>query len=307
MITKPTVLILGAGASMPYGFPSGQDLLKNIDSKLNRRSIGSHPSPDWIAILKGFGIAEGDIETFRRDLFYSRMSVDAFLEHRPEFFHVGKLAITLSLIQYEDEDCLFSDNTKNWYDYLRGKLNAPFEDFGKNKLSVITFNYDRSIEHYLFKVLKSTYGKPDEECAEKLKKIPIIHVHGRLGALPWQTMEGGRAYTTTVVPEEVKVATEQIIVIPEGQDTSSEFEKAFDIMMAADKIYFLGFGYNDVNLRRLAINKIRLASKVVPFAYGTAYGLGASEMQAISEKWGISLGSDHGDVFDFLRNRALLE
>ena len=27
MITVPTVLILGAGASIPFGFPSGRDLL----------------------------------------------------------------------------------------------------------------------------------------------------------------------------------------------------------------------------------------------------------------------------------------
>jgi len=26
MITKPTVLVIGAGASKPYGFPTGQEL-----------------------------------------------------------------------------------------------------------------------------------------------------------------------------------------------------------------------------------------------------------------------------------------
>ncbi len=30
MITRETVLVLGAGASMPYGFPSGQDLVALI-------------------------------------------------------------------------------------------------------------------------------------------------------------------------------------------------------------------------------------------------------------------------------------
>lgn len=307
MITKPTALILGAGASMPYGFPSGQGLLTTIDKNLNKDKLGSHPNPDWIAILKDFGISDGDIQIFRQELFYSRISVDAFLEHRPEFLKVGKLVIALSLIQYENNQNLFPDilrRQESWYDYLRGKLNAPFGDFDKNKLSVITFNYDRSIEHYLFMVLKNTYGKSDEECAEKLNSIPIIHVHGRLGALPW--LKGTvRPYTNKINVEEVKVAGEQIIVISEGIDTSPEFEEAFKIMMSADKIYFLGFGYNDVNLRRLGVKKLN--KNYSPKAHGTGYGLGRAERRAIESKWDIRLGDDHQDVLHFLKNNALLE
>ena len=113
MITKPTVLILGAGASMPYGFPSGEELVMTIDKNLNPRKLGSHPNPDWIAILKNFGILEKDIHTFRQELLYSRLSIDSFLGHQPKFLKVGKLAITLSLIQYENENNLFPDINKD--------------------------------------------------------------------------------------------------------------------------------------------------------------------------------------------------
>ena len=37
MITKPTVLVLGAGASLPYSYPSGGDLVKDIVSKVDSR------------------------------------------------------------------------------------------------------------------------------------------------------------------------------------------------------------------------------------------------------------------------------
>jgi hypothetical protein len=165
MISKKTVLILGAGASMPYGFPSGRDLKQVILRHLDPSTGSKLP-----ATLNRLGISAWTIKDFYKNLAYSgRPSVDAFLEHRPEFLKIGKLAITLCLIPYEKEETLFFSGTKkgHWYEYLFNKLNAPFNFFHENRLSIITFNYDRSIEHYFFKSLKSSYGKSDEECAEK--------------------------------------------------------------------------------------------------------------------------------------------
>jgi len=51
-------------------------------------------------------------------------------------------------LPYEDEEKLFQNDPLRgggWYEYLFGKLKATFEEFGQNKLSVITFNYDRSL------------------------------------------------------------------------------------------------------------------------------------------------------------------
>ena len=89
--------------------------------------------------------------SFSQELHYSRISVDAFLEHRPEYLQIGKLSIALCIMAHEHEKKLFNAQ-RNWYDYLRIKLNSSFDEFGDNKLSIITFNYDRSIEHYLLMV-----------------------------------------------------------------------------------------------------------------------------------------------------------
>jgi hypothetical protein len=302
MITKPTVLILGAGASMPYGFPSGRQLLKIIDSSLNPNGSGN-----WANTLRKLNIVEDHFEAFRRELFYSgRSSVDAFLEHRIEFLHIGKLAITLGLIPFEEESRLFDINYRenSWYEYLFAKLNAKFEVFDQNRLSVITFNYDRSLEHYLFKTLKSSYGKSDEECAEKLGKLPIIHVHGRLGALPWQG-EGGRPYLNradVLKPEVIRSISEQITVISEKEDTSPIFDEVFNIMMNAERIYFLGFGYYEVNLRRLKINILKNKQ-----LFGTSYGLGLADIKTINDKWRIIFPIPYLKVLEFLRDYAPLE
>lgn len=84
------------------------------------------------------------------------------------------------------EDNVVMFERGDWYQYFCDKLNTSFEEFDQNKISIITFNYDRSLEHSLFTALKNSYAKNDRDCASKLKNIPIVHVYGQLGYLPWQ-------------------------------------------------------------------------------------------------------------------------
>ncbi len=310
MITKNTVFILGAGASSTYGFPTGNDLTSTITANLrplkrNQKRLGI----DWLIFLQSeFGIPEQEIHAFQSQLNLSKISVDAFLEYRPEFLNVGKLAIALALISAEHENKLFNAK-RNWLDYLRLKLDAPFNEFGNNKISFINFNYDRSLEQYLFTVLRNTYGKSDDECSEQINKIPILHVHGRIGALPWQKGKA-RLYDNQITTESVRLASDQIIVMSEGQKTSPVFQRAFNLLSDAheNRIYFLGFGYHDLNLERLRINEIEKKAKVKPFAYGTSYGLPRSDHVRISGKWGISFpATDVSDVLEFLHEYLRLD
>jgi hypothetical protein len=303
MITIPTVLILGAGASEPYGFPIGATLKDIILDGLVPNSSSS-----FLKTLTKLGIAYEVTQAFRQDLFYSdKSSVDAFLEHRVEYLEVGKLAITLALIPFERESYLFNTRSteRSWYRYLFSKLDAQFDDFNRNRLSIITFNYDRSIEHYLFKTIKSSYGKTEAECVKKLQEIQIIHVHGRLGALPWES-DTGRPYlerADVLGPESIKRISEQITVISEKEITSPLFEKAFEMMANARRIYFLGFGYHDANLRRLKMDVLK-QNRVCS---GTGYKLGGREIQDIKNKWRINCAEPDLDVLGFLRNHASLE
>src|SRR5258708_39292317 len=99
MIKTPTVLGLGAGASKPFGFPTGQELLKIITHQLlfftpEQTTLGQ--------TLLACGFSEPDISRFAGALHLSqRSSVDAFLEFRSEFVEVGKAAMIAALIPYE--------------------------------------------------------------------------------------------------------------------------------------------------------------------------------------------------------------
>ena len=58
------------------------------------------------------------------------------------------------------------------------------EDIGKVPLTIITFNYDRSIEAFLFQSIKYRYKMRDDETRSVFNSLPIIHPHGILGEYP---------------------------------------------------------------------------------------------------------------------------
>ena len=69
MIHKPTVLVLGAGASMPYGYPSGSAL---------REMLVDQSTFDELIV--GNLISRNDVGGFCERFLYSGMnSIDAFL------------------------------------------------------------------------------------------------------------------------------------------------------------------------------------------------------------------------------------
>jgi hypothetical protein len=336
MITKKTVLILGAGASMDYGFPSGRELLEDIKAGI------SDMRKDLFRKLQDYEASPDKINDFFINLIHSDpLSIDAFLERRTEFIPLGKLAIVMMLYPKEIDNNLFEQGSLHWYQYLRNSLlknSSSPEEFGNNKLAIITFNYDRSMEHYLYTVFQSTYNLYDDEkkCAEILRKIPIIHVYGSLGLLPWQENGMSRKpyglrrkpsameslFNKTMIQTnglprrqalakreafdlhgKIKEASENIKIIPESEDTSKEFEKAIKHLKLAERIYFLGFGYHEANLRRL--KKEEYKSKV-PF--GTCLGMGKRELNAIKGIYGsIRFAPPRVNILDFLRDYADLD
>lgn len=292
MIEIPTVLILGAGASKPYGFPLGKEL---VDKVLR---LFEDETNDEIFYLLGFE-KQARLEFKEALLYSSRNSVDAFLEHRFEFIEIGKAAIAMCLIPNEATDRLY--NTDNWYRYLFNKMNTSFDEFQKNKISFVTFNYDRSLEHYLFTSLKSAYGKSDQECSEKLNQFNIIHLHGSLSKLPWQgAAELVRPYKPDITVEGLKLAASQIKIIHEDISNNPEFEAAQLLFESAKRIYFLGFGYDGTNINRLGIKKYITGKSMM----GTALGFTDFEIEEIRKVLPIRLLN--ADIITLLRMGASL-
>jgi len=286
VIEEETVLIIGAGGSMPYHFPSGQTLLEDVCERC--------ANPNEKSPLVQLGVPPPNIVEFVNALARSGAgSVDEFLEHRPDFIKVGRLAIAQSLIRFENDENLFAPsltNDQHWYKYLFSKMRSSFEDFNHNKVSFVTFNYDRSLEQYLGTVLGNLHGKSDDEVGEKLSQMDFIHVHGQLGYLPWQGEDDQariRTYGNVVTADHVERAASTIRIISEASEADESFAEARQLINSARFVYFLGFGYNPKNLERLQVGD-RAGS-----VYGTAYERTLLEIETICEDSDKALRIDH--------------
>lgn len=246
MINHKTVLVLGAGASVAVGYPVGAGLrqkLLQIYDPGNRTAVivaGLMNDPEQLSSF---------VQAFK---FSQMMSIDAFLARRPEFMDIGKRAIATVLLQCEGPDAPFNEQHEDsWYKYLFNAIAAEsWEALDFSNLQIISFNYDRSLEHYLFIALQNAYGKPPEEVLAKLASLSILHIYGTLGAtLP--NLGGYFVYGKGADRETVFAAAQMLRVIPEGRSDDVVLRMARDQLTNASRIAFLGFGFDPTNLQRL--------------------------------------------------------
>jgi hypothetical protein len=110
---RQTVFVLGAGSSAVFSFPIGQQLCQVVCEQLATKGTLRGELCDCT------DFKEGQMESFSEQLrFSAQFSVDAFLEHRPEFLELGKAAMALILVRYERPDTLWSGEGANWMRYL---------------------------------------------------------------------------------------------------------------------------------------------------------------------------------------------
>jgi len=310
MINHETVLILGAGASIPFGFPSGREL-KNQAIELSRRDIKHE---DFSSLLKA-GLTEKNIREFGEALNSSGVqSVDRFLEYRQEFIETGKAIIALILIKCENESLLFNTSpNQHWYEYLYSKLAISLDEFASNKLRIITFNYDRSLEFFLTKALANTHGIELEEAHTTLLNIPIIHVHGQLGKLVFgDSMELARQYKSVVNSTTMLSCLREdgIKIIHEADPATREFTSARTLLIQAERIICLGFGYDRTNLYRLGMLNLtsdesnhRIRNVMI---IGSSYGLTHNECNNHSKMLNGKIVLDRPNLksLEFLREKT---
>lgn len=303
-IQTPTVLVLGAGASADFRFPLGYQLRDRVLQYCRQK--------DGRELLANFA-HEREIDQFYAELRYSNLrSVDAFLEKNTEFMTLGKHAIAAVLLPSESEEYLFPPQApqEHWYSLLADRLGYEHEQWALNQLSIITFNYDRSLEHFLTKVLAQRRRIKDSDVAYSVvRSLTIVHVHGMLGAYTESAPDGDEAlpYGAQVNARNVSAAAGRVLVVSEATDTLPTFDRAHALLSSAKRIYFLGFGFHHDNVRRLRYFQHGPQSDVI--VSGTVQGFLEADWRRILEGSlnGCWNGPQASQVSDFVNRLAVLD
>lgn len=309
LIREKTVFILGAGASFPYGYPLGEKLKSMICHDIDYGGIARCLYKDKKEIED---CAKGIIK-FQQYFSKSPLeSVDQFLKINQEYANIGKQIIASILYPLENNDYFVNSRGNNWYRFLWNIIDNKFENIAANNIHFVTFNYDRSFEQFLFQSLYNSYSgkKSEEDCAKIINKIDIIHVYGSLAPLVWQDKINGRAYTAGVPNEDVLLkAIKNIFLIGEERAFTEQQRKIQEIMPEAKYIYFLGFGYDEENMKILGGN-FEKALKI----WGTSLNLGgfkkrnATEIIYRKKIWRPEVVRFHDlDCYDFLKEEVVLK
>ena len=244
-----TTLILGAGASAPYKFPTGFELTQKILALEGNIELLIYFSDQSSPLVKQF------FQSFRMS---TATSIDSFVAKNPRYTEVARTAIAIVLMGMEDHEVFFNHTINDhWYRYLVNKLCPDnWDAFDPSRLRIVTFNYDVSLEFFLATAVSHMYGKGATDVIEKLKKLEIVHVYGKLDR-PLGTY--GQIKTdidpsdekTEITKHDVRNASRGIHLMGEGRDNDRHLKTIQSIIHSSDQIGILGFGFDAVNVERI--------------------------------------------------------
>lgn len=265
MFTRPTVFILGAGASLEAGFPLGSKLISNmmytiaaaIEDAGSQGNVYFHDRP-----VKA--------ETLRRvyDGLKHNQSIDNYLSSvpdEPEIQQFGKYLIAAQILDAERQShCGNSDGIlygpmnheagmlNSWYEEMfrrmRERTNTTNVHTMFENVAFVNFNYDRSLALYLLYALKASYPNVQDIEAIINKHLLMIHPYGHLGNLPFQSKDGhavnyGCKYSN---PNEL---IGNIYTFEEDiSSLSNNHRRIHQFLQWAERIVFLGFAFHQQNL-----------------------------------------------------------
>lgn len=316
MISTKTAFVLGAGAGKPYGFPLGNELKSEI-----YQNLVAVNSPGRNFLKTDFHKTDVEINRFLNELISTPLTVDEYLQYHPQHLETGRIAIALALIPCERLDRLNSGAASSrWYEYLfrqmgtnhRGFNRAAFEESALN-LSVITFNYDRSLEYFLYRNLLVAFG--EAFAGNTLKQFHLVHTYGQLGK-PIFFDADGRDYDPTPSKDAVAKCIPNILVFHERSEDSDEFHQAQRYIRQSVNLCFLGFGYDPKNLQHLNIDDAFTGRQIL----GSAMNVKADEHRRIRRLFGdsanpsrpqhsniLTLGNGDEDLLAFLQSRPVFD
>jgi hypothetical protein len=317
--SKSLVLVLGAGASFEFGLPLGAELKEKIANALDIR-IGDFGRRDhkygdesvFSAISQIANYPAGGVDEINAMLVSARhisdamtlaMSIDNFIDSHRDDVRIatcGKLAVVSCVLAAEKKSLLYVDLSKHDsrlnYAAVDETWLTPFfrlvvENCQKTdvearlrSIGIITFNYDRTVEHFLFHALQLYYQETPEWAATVLRSLDVHHPYGQVGPLPWVGTQHSIAFGAEPrVPQLIQLS-KQLLTFSEG--TSADKSSISTIRHAiayAKRVAFLGFAFHPLNMELLYGGRERDPAETSRPVLGTALKVSKSDVEVICD------------------------
>lgn len=312
---KRTVIVIGAGAGKDFGMPTGEELVRQIANRIEVEQTFHHEIGEYCKALgkgttKSLFAEQLEKEKYKPYLdiskivsHYQPFSIDELLDsirqdkinisiedagitkEKEKLIEAGKTLIAMFLLQAEDKEIFGNFEATCWYRHLRSAIitsGRNDDEIAKQlkNMTIISFNYDRSLDYFLRTRLGKFYDK-----------IKVIYPYGKLAG-DWNEesqdySDISYGYFKKSGEEDVKKrkeifevaeaigkkgGKERLKIIGELDD-SCELKEIQKSITEAMHIYFLGFGFHQENCRILGMTS---ETKLTP------------EIKILNEKGGTS-------------------
>jgi hypothetical protein len=241
MFNIKTLLVLGAGASVPYGYKTSNGLVGSISTE--KRGLYNQEEKDFISLFEKS----------------PSRTIDEFVFQNPSKKELAQKIIAKAICEYEAQYATqpWIDKGKkthqdnDWYKIFVATLLSGVqkpEDILKNNISVITFNYDVSFERYTTEALQNVeilkqgtkdYGK---EFCEKFFNENVLHVYGKIGDV--------KSYGKRNLEDCYK----NIKFIDDKDNNPQEVGALIEDV---ERVFIFGFGFHDINIKNAGLYDLK--------------------------------------------------
>jgi hypothetical protein len=316
MIRTKTTLIVGAGASAELQMPSGSELLSRVAQGFDFSRFGTElQTRDSVMLGQYLGklgarLGKKDdqiAEAAERIRIACKLcsSIDSLLEQYgddPLITACGKLAVVHFICQAEARSLLRLtprvpgdlpvQGADNWLFQLaqvvtagvsKSRIEKCFED-----LTIISFNYDRSIEHFMPFALVMAYGIPLKEAQRIVStRLNVIHPYGSVGRLPWEGGDAPDVEWGTEQPWNIQNLSMHIRTASEAQRDMTTVRAIRAAVTGAKRLVFLGFGFHPQNVDLLIDYGLSHDPEIMASTFDTSPLIKSMIMRILRRKTGI--------------------
>lgn len=277
MIRTKTTFILGAGASAELHLPGPTEMLERIAQALDFSRAGADQlTRDTTSILRHVGKLAERMNRTEDAIYHAGQrihqaakigrTIEQVIEQNnddPLVEAFGKLAIAVFTLQSESRSSLRATPQGNaalplqtgdyWLIELGKLLTAGLPrsrvEQGLADVSVVSFNYDRSVQHFLPYAVATAYGMTLQEAQRIVTaRLRFFHPFGLVGRLPWQGGEGPDADWGNEQPWNMAALSGQLRTYDQAAADRIGLADLRAAVAQAQRIVFLGFDFSPRSL-----------------------------------------------------------